>query len=92
MSGANDVQVGGNHYKQFRGYEPWDVVLAWNLGYLDGTALKYISRWRHKGGVDDLRKAMHFLAKLIEEEERKNGIYTSTIQMDQRSILPGRCL
>lgn len=67
---ANDKQIGGAHYKQFKGFESWDVVRVWGLGYLDGTALKYISRWRHKGGVEDIKKAIHFLEKLVEEEEK----------------------
>lgn len=73
MSGnANDYQVSGDHYKQFKGYEPWDVITAWNLGYLDGTALKYIARWRDKNGIEDLKKAIHFLEKAIEVYEQ-NG-------------------
>lgn len=63
---ANDIQIGGNHYKQFKGMEPWDVITGWDLGYLDGTALKYIARWKHKNGVQDLEKAIHFLQKAIE--------------------------
>lgn len=70
---ANDIQIAGNHYKQFKGLEPWDVVTRWGLGYLDGTALKYISRWRHKGGVQDLQKAIHFLQKCIEVVENENN-------------------
>ena len=69
---ANDKQIGGDHYKQFKGYEPWDVITAWNLGYLDGTALKYIARWRDKNGIEDLKKAIHFLEKAIEVYEQ-NG-------------------
>ena len=68
---AKDIQIAGNHYKQFKDFEPWDVITAWDLGYLDGTALKYIARWRHKNGVEDLKKAVHFLQKKIEIEERK---------------------
>ena len=63
---ANEVQVGGTHYKQLKGMEPWDVITGWGLGYLDGTALKYIARWKHKNGVQDLEKAIHFLQKAIE--------------------------
>ena len=65
-SSANSIQIGGDHYKQFKGMEPWDVITGWNLGYLDGTALKYIARWQHKGGVQDLEKAIHFLQKAVE--------------------------
>lgn len=64
---ANNKQIGGNHYKEAT-IEPWDAVLDWKLGYLDGSAIKYIARWRKKGGVQDLQKAIHFLEKLIEVE------------------------
>lgn len=70
---ANDIQHGGNHYKQFKGMEPWDVITGWDLGYLDGTALKYIARWKHKNGVEDLKKAIHFLQKAVEVEEAKSA-------------------
>lgn len=64
---ANDMQVQGNHYKQFK-HETWDVIDDWGLGYFDGNAVKYLSRWRHKGGVNDLRKVAHYIQKLIEME------------------------
>lgn len=69
---ANNKQIGGEHYKKHKGFEPWDVVNAWNLGYLDGTALKYIARWRDKNGIQDLKKAIHFLEKLVEQEQQNN--------------------
>ena len=65
---ANDKQIGGTHYKTT--IEPWDAILDWKLGYLDGSAVKYLARWRKKGGVDDLRKAVHFIEKLIEVETK----------------------
>lgn len=67
---ANDIQHGGSHYKDLQ-YETWDVINAWGLGYFDGNAVKYLSRWRKKGGVQDLMKAKHYIEKLIEIE---NGI------------------
>ncbi len=66
---VNSIQIGGVHYKKYE-YQPWDVVLDWKLGYLDGTALKYIARWRDKGGLQDIQKAIHFLEKLIEVEKK----------------------
>lgn len=69
---ADAVQHGGTHYKQFQ-YETWNVILDWGLGYLDGNAVKYLSRWRHKGGVQDLKKAAHYIQKLIEVEEFNDG-------------------
>ena len=73
MGNANDTQWGGTHYKQFKGLEPWDVITYWNLGYLDGTALKYIARWKHKNGIEDLRKAIHFLEKAVEVETARRA-------------------
>jgi hypothetical protein len=35
-------------------------------GFLRGNAIKYLARYPHKGGIDDLRKARHYLDKLIE--------------------------
>ena len=62
---ANDVQVAGTHYKS-KAIQPWDYIVGNNLGYLEGNIVKYVSRWKDKGGVDDLRKARHYLDKLIE--------------------------
>lgn len=67
---ANQKQIGGQHYKQFQGFEPWDVINVWGLGYLDGNAIKYIARWKHKNGVQDLKKAIHYLEKLVEQESQ----------------------
>ena len=70
QDGANSRQIGGSHYKKFK-FETWDVILDWGLGYLDGNAVKYLSRWRHKNGVEDLKKARHYIDKLIETETAK---------------------
>jgi hypothetical protein len=62
---ANNVQVAGTHYKD-KAIQPWDYIVGNNLGYLEGNIVKYVSRWKDKGGIDDLRKARHYLDKLIE--------------------------
>ena len=62
---ANAMQVGGNHYKG-KAIQPWDYIASNNLGYLEGNIVKYVSRWQSKGGIEDLKKAMHYLTKLIE--------------------------
>lgn len=59
--------TGPGHYKD-KPMQPWDFIVANNLGYLEGNVIKYISRWRQKGGVEDLRKAKHHIEKLIEVE------------------------
>jgi len=67
---ANDIQIGGTHYKD-KGLQPWDAIAAWDCGFLDGNVIKYVVRYRSKGGVEDLKKARHYLDKLIELEELK---------------------
>jgi len=61
----NDIQVGGTHYKE-QGIQPWDAIHAWGLGFFSGNVVKYVARHNQKGGVNDLRKARHYLDKLIE--------------------------
>jgi hypothetical protein len=70
---ANDIQVGGNHYKD-QAIQPWDYIASNNIGYLEGNAIKYLSRWKKKGGIDDLRKAEHYVKKLIELELHKEEL------------------
>ncbi len=68
--GANDKQVSGSHYQTEM--QPWDFIVANNLGYLEGNVVKYISRYRNKNGIEDLHKAQHYLDKLIEVTENVN--------------------
>jgi len=67
---ANDIQHGGTHYKG-KAIEPWDYVAANGLGFFEGNAIKYLTRWRDKGGIEDLKKAQHYIQKLIEIERAK---------------------
>lgn len=76
---ANDYQEGGTHYKDM-GIEPWDVVDTWPLeqriGYYRGNALKYILRMGAKDlSLQEVRKAVHYLHKLIEviDHAESNG-------------------
>lgn len=42
-------------------------------GFLVGNVLKYTSRYRLKGGIDDLKKAQDYLTWLIEFLEKTQG-------------------
>lgn len=64
---ALQQQVGGDHYRA-RGIQPIEYIHANNLGYCEGNVVKYVTRWRDKGGEDDLRKAIHYLELLIQLE------------------------
>lgn len=67
---ALDVQVGGDHYKKLA-IQPMEYSMANKLDACQHTAIKYITRFRDKGGVGDLEKAKHVIDMLIEFEQRK---------------------
>lgn len=68
---ALDRQEGGGHYKDMA-IQPIQYILGNGLSFIEGCVVKYVSRWRAKGGIEDLRKARHFLDLLIEHEEGKS--------------------
>lgn len=62
-----DKQIGGDHYKTMK-IQPAEFIEANGLSYLQGNAIKYICRFRDKNGIEDLRKAKHYIDMLIEFE------------------------
>lgn len=69
---ANDLQIGGQHYKEM-GVQPWDVmesVLSHDefVGFLKGNIIKYSMRAGKKDS-DDAGKARHYMMKLAEVQE-----------------------
>ena len=62
------TQVGGGHYKD-KAIQPVEYCMANNIPFMEGCVIKYCTRWRDKGGVQDLEKARHFLDMLIEYEK-----------------------
>lgn len=77
MSGASGTQVGGSHYLS-AAVQPWDAMEAWMsreqfAGFLRGNAIKYLARCDAKGGIEDLRKARHYIDKLVEFLEQADS-------------------
>ena len=64
---ALDTQVGGDHYKNML-IQPVEYIHKNGIGFVEGAVIKYVSRWRAKNGVEDLKKARHMLDLLIEME------------------------
>lgn len=64
-------QEGGDHYKKLK-IQPIEYIHANGLSFAEGSVVKYVTRWRDKGGIKDLEKARHFIDLLIELETR-NG-------------------
>jgi len=62
------VQVGGGHYKSMA-IQPVEYITKNNLPYCEANVIKYISRWREKGGKKDLEKAKHYIDMLIQLED-----------------------
>jgi len=64
---ALDVQEGGDHYKKLK-IQPIEYIHANSIPFAEGSVIKYVTRWRDKGGIKDLEKARHFINLLIELE------------------------
>lgn len=50
-----DIQVGGSHYKDMA-IQPVEFVMQNGIGFMEGNAIKYLSRWGSKGGIEDLKR------------------------------------
>ena len=68
---ALQQQIGGDHYRA-RGIQPIEYIHANNLGFCEGNVVKYVTRWKDKGGESDLRKAIHYLELLIQLETEQS--------------------
>lgn len=66
------------HYKSASGLEAIDVIDAFTEDLVGAEAvytsqvLKYTLRWKHKNGLEDLKKAEWYLNRLIKKLERRN--------------------
>ncbi len=66
-SPAKAEQIGGDHYKKYA-IQPIDFITANRLEWCEGNVVKYVTRWKDKGGLQDLLKARHYLDLLIERQ------------------------
>ena len=57
------------HYPFVGSEDPIDVCLKWGIGFCEGNVIKYVVRWKKKGGIEDLKKARIYLDRLIEHHE-----------------------
>lgn len=61
-------QVGGDHYKTMK-IQPVEFILANGLGFCEGNIVKYTCRYKQKGGIQDLKKVIHYAELLIKQME-----------------------
>ena len=68
------TQPDASHYTRLA-IQPFEYSFQNQLGPAEHTVVKYVSRWRHKGGIRDLRAAVAVLDILIEFEERQRDAH-----------------
>ena len=80
MYESNDKMVSHpSHYQSESGLEVIDVIEAFtsDLNGIEATdtgyILKYMCRWKHKNGLQDLEKAQWYLTHLIEKIKEKES-------------------
>ena len=69
ISSPLEVQIGGCHYKK-GSIQPVEYSYANDLPFIEGCIVKYITRWREKGGIQDLEKVKHYVDLLIHLESK----------------------
>ncbi len=70
-----EEQHGGNHYKGMT-IQPAEYIHKNKLQFCEGSAIKYLSRFRDKGGAIDVKKAIHFCQMVLEMDY---GIKTTVV-------------
>jgi hypothetical protein len=63
-------QIGGNHYKKYK-IQPIEFILKNNIGFCEANIIKYVLRFKEKGGVQDLLKAQHYIELLIDSTKSR---------------------
>ena len=74
----SDIINHPSHYAEGREHEPIDVIVDWELGYLDGQVVKYLSRLGRKdSALQDAKKAQFYMNRLVEEIEKEHAGFKS---------------
>ena len=69
---AYKKQIGGSHYKDMK-IQPSKFINDNKLQFAEGNAIKYICRHAHKGGKEDLKKAIHYIEMIIERDYQESN-------------------
>ena len=65
MSEVLNRQEGGTHYQM--PIQPVEFIVKNEIPYREANIIKYVVRYKDKNGLEDLKKAKHYLEMLIEE-------------------------
>ena len=69
--GALDKQEGGGHYKGLA-IQPVEYITANDISYLEGNVIKYVTRHKNKNGIEDIKKAIHYLELIIQLQYKES--------------------
>lgn len=61
------------HYSKNK-IQPIDYILANDMDFVSGNIIKYVTRYKNKNGLEDLKKAKHYLELLINNYEISKGV------------------
>lgn len=67
MEKPSEIQVGGNHYSKYK-IQPTEFIHTNSVPFIEGNIIKYVLRHKDKNGIEDLKKAKHYIDLLIEFE------------------------
>ena len=57
-------KINPDYYK--KKIEVTDFIIEYDMNFLEGNIVKYVTRYKNKNGIEDLEKAKWYLEKLIE--------------------------
>ena len=69
---ALETQVGGDHYRKYK-IQPIEFINANGLSFLAGNIVKYATRYKDKGGAEDVKKIIHYAKLILEFEYDQQG-------------------
>jgi len=69
---ASEKQIGGGHYAKYK-IQPTEFIHKNNVPFIEGNIIKYVLRHKDKNGIEDLKKAKHYIDLLIEFEYGKES-------------------
>jgi len=65
----SEDKINPSYYK--KGIETTDYIVSHDMNYVEGNIIKYVTRYKDKGGLQDLLKAEWYLNRLIKETRNK---------------------
>ena len=91
MDSDTENNINPEHYR-IGGIETWDYMVAKLtkeelIGYVKGNVLKYITREKHKGELEDIKKAQWYINNLVYHVEANKDNPSSEAPYDTAGSL-----